>query len=373
MSDLTELNSLFAEDGGPSEEFKPNDFTFRLKPRTKVNKEGKIGPYREKYRPQRFNEIVPTCSVEQLRNQVDNPGASQIFLMEGRSGTGKTTCARILARALVCSTDNTYEKPCLECKNCKEFDKNPIDLLEINTADKNKVDDIRNLVVDMNTMCAHFPKKVYILDEVQRLTKDAQQVLLTELEEPHRHLVVFLCTTDVSKINKALVDRSCRITFSDLETQHARDIIDQIFKYENLSASDEVKESLFFQAGGSIRALLNNIQAYSEKGFNPSNWAEDETSAEVKTLYKAITGGDWGELSMLLAKPNTRKDSEGLRMGLENYFRFIMLKKQNIDEAAKLGSGLMRISGSLINSDTSSISMYNNFVLKCLRACTIFK
>jgi len=68
------------------------------------------GVFREKYRPQRFNELVPTCPIEQLRNQIDNPNASQVFLFEGNSGTGKTTSARILARASVCLAENTYRQ-----------------------------------------------------------------------------------------------------------------------------------------------------------------------------------------------------------------------------------------------------------------------
>jgi DNA polymerase-3 subunit gamma/tau len=361
-----ELSSLFGDDDLPKGSFRPDDYTFHLKSRG-------VGPYREKYRPQRFDEVVSTCSIEQLRNQVDHPGASQIFLFEGRTGTGKTTCARILARAFVCSDDNTYNKPCLECKNCKRFDKNPIDLLEMNTADKNKVDDVRNLVVDMKTMAAYFPKKIYILDEVQRLTKDAQQVLLTELEEPHPHLLVFLCTSDAKKIDKALVDRACRITFSDLTPQQALDVINQVLAQENLSASDEVKEGLFLHANGSVRALLNNLQAFSQNGFDLENWEEDETPAEVKALFKGIVAGDWPKLAKLLSKSNTRRDAEGLRIGLENYFRAVTLKKANIDEAIKYGNAMMRISGTLISPEITGLSLYNTFILKCLRACAVFK
>ena len=123
-NDSNELNSLFEDDDIPKGNFRPDDYTFHLKPRG-------LGPFREKYRPQKFDELVPTFSVEQLRNQVDNPGASQIFLLTGLSGLGKTTSARVLARAFICTADNTYDKPCLECKNCKRFDKNPIDPLPV--------------------------------------------------------------------------------------------------------------------------------------------------------------------------------------------------------------------------------------------------
>ena len=236
MSDK-ELDSLFGDsDFIPKGDFQPGDYSFNLKPRG-------TGVFREKYRPQTFEEIVPTCSVEQLRNQVDNPSASQIFLMEGRSGTGKTTCARVLARALICTEENSFSKPCLQCRNCKRFDKS-FDVLQLNTADKNKVDNVRDLVVDMKTLPANFPKKVYILDEVQRLTKDAQQVLLTELEEPHSHILVFLCTTDSQKLHKALVDRACRISFKNVTTQQALDVINQVLHYEKLEVQLNLMNSL---------------------------------------------------------------------------------------------------------------------------------
>lgn len=365
MSD--ELDSLFGDSELLSEDnkFDPSGYSFQLKSRG-------ASAFREKYRPQTFEEIAPTCSIEQLRNQVDNPGASKIFLMEGRSGTGKTTCAKILAKALVCMDDNSFNKPCLECKNCKRLEKSCIDLLEMNTADKNKVDDMRNLVVDMHTMPAVLGRKIYILDEVQRLTKDAQQVLLTALEDPYAHLLVIMCTTDVSKINKALVDRSCRITFSDLKPKNALEIIEQVFKNEGITAEDSIKENLFYRSQGSVRALLNNIQAYAEKGFDPDIEELDEAPAEVLALFKHITSGKWDALATLLKKPNVRHDCEKLRSGLENYFRVVILNK-NMSEAIQYGNALVKLTGSLLEGETTATSMYNNFVIKCLRACAVFK
>lgn len=362
--DPLELDSLFG-DSIPKATFKPGEHIFKLVPRDKRG--GEKGTYREKYRPQKLEEVVPTCSIEQLRNQIDNPDASQVFLFEGKSGTGKTTSARIMAKACVCLADNPYDKPCLSCKNCKSYDRS-FDKLEINAADKNKVDDIRSLVEDMKTLPAIYDKKIYILDEVQRLTKDAQQVLLTELEDPRSYLLVFLCTTDIKDINKALVDRCCRVTFKDLTPTHATSIIEQIAHHEKLDISDDIRESLYFQAQGSIRALLNNIQAYAEKGFDPNQLIDDETTSEVKTLFKLIQKGDWTKLAKELSKSNVRKEPESLRMGLENYMRVVLLNTSNIREASKLGNAMLRLQGSLYD-EKSTNAMYNIFIVKCLRAC----
>jgi DNA polymerase-3 subunit gamma/tau len=365
--DPLELDSLFG-DTIPKAVFKPGDHNFNLISRD-TRGEGK-GAFREKYRPQKLEEVVPTCSIEQLRNQIDNPNASQVFLFEGKSGTGKTTCARIMAKACVCLADNSYDKPCLSCKNCKSYDRS-FDKLEVNAADKNKVDDARSFVEDMKTLPAIYNKKIYIFDEVQRLTKDAQQVLLTELEDPRPYLLVFLCTTDIKDINKALVDRCCRVTFKDLTTSHATSIINQIASHEGLKIPDEFKEGMFLQAQGSIRALLNNIQAFAEDGFDPNQATDDEAALEVKTLFKLITKGDWTKLSKELSRSNVRKEPESLRMGLENYMRVVLLGTPNIGEAAKLGNAMIRLRGSLYD-EKSSNAMYNAFIVKCLRACCVF-
>ena len=360
--DSIELDAIFG-DSIPKSTFQPGEHTFKLVPRGSE-------AFREKYRPQRLEEVVPTCPIEQLKNQLDNPNASRVFLFEGKSGTGKTTSARIMARAFVCLANNTYDKPCLNCKNCKGFDKS-FDVLQLNAADKNKVDDMRSIVEDMKTLPGVFRYKIYILDEVQRLTKDAQQVLLTELEDPASYLLVFLCTTDIKDINKALVDRCCRITFKDLTPRDASAIIDQIATHEGLVIDDDLKDSIFFQAQGSIRALLNNIQAYAEKGFDPLASIEDDAPAEVKALFKLITSGKWEKLSKELKKPHVRKDAEGLRFGLENYARVVLLNTVNVSEAATLGNAIIRLQGSLFE-EPNITAMYNAFVVKCLRACCVF-
>lgn len=357
--DLTQLFSDFDE-----QPEKMPEVAFTLRARG-------TGPFREKYRPQTLSEIIPTCSVEQIRNQIDNPNASQIYLFEGLTGTGKTTTARILARALNCLDNNTFNKPCLECENCKSYDKS-FDKIELNAANQNKVEDIRKLVEDMRYAPTVYDKKIYILDEVQRLTSAAQQVLLTELEEPHSHLIVILCTTDVKDITKALVDRACRVTFTGLTPENARAAILQVLKHEGLKdVDDDLITSFYVKSRGSVRALLNNIQAHSQNGFDPDLWEEDEATPEVRAFFAAISKSNWPALVKLLKKYNVRKDAESLRFGLENFLRGVILKCGSITEASLHGQALMRMQGSLL--EERSAAAYNSFVLKCLRACGVYK
>jgi len=328
------------------------------------------GPFREKYRPQRINEIVPTCSKDQLLSIIHNPQASQVYLLEGRTGTGKTTCARILAKAYVCLDTQDENKPCLVCEACDAFEKS-YDIYTINGADKNKVEDARSWAEDFRYKPSVYRYKIYIIDEVQRLTDAAQQVLLTELEEPPSHLVVFMCTTDSKQLAKPLADRAARLTFNDLKASHAGSIITQICSLENISVSEDSIDSLYHQSKGSVRALLNNIQAYAAGGFDSEKWEEDNAPVEVVTMFKLITKGSWSEVVVILRKSTVRSEPETLRMGLENYFRGAILNNNDLDHSTKLGEAMLRLSGSLLTE--TSICQYNQLVLKCLRACYVFR
>jgi len=338
-----------------------NEFDFHIVPRGD-------GPFREKYRPQKLAELVPTCQIGQLRNIISTPSISQVFLCEGITGTGKTTCARILAKAFICTHPNAHEKPCLDCDNCNSFDKS-FDVTYLNAANQNKIEDVRELVDGMRYGPAVYPKKIYILDEVQRLTSAAQQVLLTELEEPLPYLLIFLCTTSSKDLEKPLRDRALTITFEELKPAQARAIVKQVAEHENISIPDDLIESFFQQAKGSIRALLNNIQLYINEGYDPRKIDDEDASPQVQALFKAITSSNWSDLSKLLKNPRVRSEAEALRMGLENYFRAVILKTDSLSDAIKLSESLMRIIGSSYNEP--SIVQYNNFVLKCTRACAI--
>jgi len=346
------LDSLFAGDIPVAE-----TATFQLKNHG-------TGPLREKYRPQRFDEVIPTCSLTQLQNLIDNPGASKILLFPGPTGTGKTTCARIVARANVCLADNTLEKPCLECNNCQKFD-NSFDVVEINAADKNKIENIRDLVDDFKYRPSNYKKKIYILDEVQRLTPAAQQVLLTELEDPKPYLLVILCTTDIDKIDKALIDRATTVTFKKVTPSLAGDVIKQIFEIEGAELPDEeMISSLYYQSEGSVRALLNNIQAYLEDGFEPTKYVE---LAVLSEFFKAINTSNWVSLNDLLKRKQTRITCVELRQSLESYVRACVLRTADLKDAKHLGKILKCILGEV--EGLTPTAKYNHFVLKCLSAC----
>ena len=326
------------------------------------------GPFREKYRPVTLSEVIPTCSKDLLQHQIDDTDASHIYMFEGPTGTGKTTCARILAKAMNC-LGSTRLKPCLGCQNCKSYPKS-FDKTEINSANHNKIENIRNLVVDMRYSPAIYDKKIYILDEVQRITPEAQQVLLAELEDPKSYLRIFLCTTNLSDINPALVDRACKISFSTVKPSDAMEVIRQVSVHEEAEIPKKIQSKLYMESHGSIRALLNNTQAYIQNGFQEEPCESTETN--VRKLYEAIISANWRSLSEQLKHPDVRRNTDDLQTGLTSYIRAILLNQnENSDSIRTLYRFLEVLVLPL--QGLSSVSKYNSFVMICTKMWAISK
>jgi len=330
-----------------------------------------FGDLKTKYRPQKIEELVPTCPVEQLKLLINNPNSSRVFLFEGKTGTGKTTCARIIAKANVCLADSSQSKPCLKCAACDHFDKN-WDVTEINVADYRKVENARDLVAEMAFKPQFLKLRVYILDEVQQLTPEAQQVLLKHLEEPHPHLLIFLCTTNKTDLNQALIDRASTITFGNISPMDASLLIDQIVEDTlNKPVPIEIKKLLFDRSHGSVRALLNNLQSIFEGGKPSSeDEQEEEGTAEIKAVALAILNRDLGKCASNLSTPAFKYNSEKHRIGIESYLRATLLKMMinpkttGTPNAIKLLKQLAHLNGTLIHDPYP----YNSLVVKCLMA-----
>jgi DNA polymerase-3 subunit gamma/tau len=219
-----------------------------------------------KWRPKDFSETVGQEHVLQaLTNALDSQRLHHAYLFAGTRGVGKTTIARILAKALNCEKGIT-SKPCNECAACVEIDEGRfIDLIEVDAASKTKVDDTRELLDNVQYAPARGRYKVYLIDEVHMLSKSSFNALLKTLEEPPPHVKFLLATTDPQKLPVTVLSRCLQFNLKRLTPKLIRDRLEHICEAENITAEGAALAMLARAADGSLRdalSLLDQAIAY---------------------------------------------------------------------------------------------------------------
>lgn len=215
-----------------------------------------------------FDDVVSQPQVTQtLKNQIKNDKTAHAYLFTGSRGTGKTTCARIFAKAINCLNPKDGE-PCLECEICKNADNGTLsDIFEMDAASNSKVDDIRELregVVYTPEMCKF---KVYIIDEVHMLSPGAFNALLKTMEEPPEHVKFVLATTEIHKVPATIVSRCQHFDFRRIRTEDIVARIEYIASQESLTLDNSAAELIARLSDGGMRdalSLLDQCAAYSD-------------------------------------------------------------------------------------------------------------
>ena len=186
--------------------------------------EGYLPLYR-KYRPQKLDDIVGQAHIKRaLTNAIELNKISHAYLFTGPRGTGKTSTARILAKSLNCVNGPTVT-PCEECESCKSITATiPVDVIEMDAASNRSVEDAREILEKVNYAPIHGKYKIYIIDEVHMLSKEAFNTLLKTLEEPPKNVIFILATTESYKVLDTIKSRCQRFDFKRITTN---DIVEQ--------------------------------------------------------------------------------------------------------------------------------------------------
>ena len=209
------------------------------------------------YRPEVFEEVLgQEHIVKILKNQIATDSTSHAYLFCGTRGTGKTTTARLLAKGLNCTSEG--ERPCGQCASCKAISEgNYIDVIEIDAASNNGVDNIRELRESVNYPPASGRKKVYIIDEVHMLSSGAFNALLKTLEEPPEYVVFILATTEVQKLPATILSRCMRLDFKRVPENTLIKGLASICAKIGIDVSDDALRIIAANADGSVRDALS--------------------------------------------------------------------------------------------------------------------
>ncbi|HUT08980.1 MAG TPA: DNA polymerase III subunit gamma/tau [Thermoguttaceae bacterium] len=220
-----------------------------------------------RYRPQTFEELIGQEHVGQaLSNAISTNRVGHAYLFTGARGVGKTSAARILGKALNC-VDGPLPLPCNRCDICQSISSgDDVDVLEIDGASNRGIDEIRQLRQNVNVRPSRARFKIYIIDEVHMLTREAFNALLKTLEEPPGHVKFIFCTTEPTKIPITILSRCQRFDFAGILSDSIARRLKQIVEAEGVEADDEALEVLARRAAGSMRdsqSLLEQLLAFA--------------------------------------------------------------------------------------------------------------
>ncbi|MBO5211618.1 MAG: DNA polymerase III subunit gamma/tau [Clostridia bacterium] len=287
-----------------------------------------------KYRPQTFSDVVGQEHITKtLKNELRDGKTVHAYLFTGTRGTGKTTCAKILANAVNC-TNSQNGDPCLECDACKAaLSGENTDIVEIDAASNNGVDNIRELREIISFAPANSKYRVYIIDEVHMLSIGAFNALLKTLEEPPKHVIFILATTEVHKLPATILSRCQRFDFRRIDNEKICERLQYVAQNEGLTLTDDAATLIASAADGGMRDALSilDLCASSSKNIdekiveNVCAMAGDEYLLELCDCIKA---GDTQKALLMIDKlHNSSVDMLRLLSELISHYRDLMIIK----------------------------------------------
>ena len=298
------------------------------------------------YRPKNFSDVIgQEHIVRTLKNQIENNNVGHAYLFCGTRGTGKTSTAKIFSRAVNC-TNLHNDEPCNECENCREIlEDKTMDVVEIDAASNNSVDDIRELRENVKYSPAKSKYKVYIIDEVHMLSQGAFNALLKTLEEPPSYVIFILATTEPHKIPATILSRCQRFDFKRVTVKDISSRMKYICEKEGIDADEKALNLIARNSQGALRdalSILDQCISFEGNKISYNDVIELLGSVNIEQLF---------DLAESIIKENTKKslqilndfiiwgkDVRNLVNDLIDHFRNLMVCKisNDLDEIISL-------------------------------------
>lgn len=287
-----------------------------------------------KYRPLTFSDVVGQEQVTKtLQKELTDGKTVHAYLFTGTRGTGKTSCAKILARAVNCQHPVNGD-PCLQCEQCKAslLDENT-DIVEIDAASNNGVDSIRELRELINFAPANSKYRVYIIDEVHMLSSGAFNALLKTLEEPPAHVIFILATTEVHKLPATILSRCQRFDFRRIDSEKIAERIQYVAEKEGLTVTDDAATLIASVADGGMRDALSILDLCASNNKNIDENTVETVCAMAGNDYlidltDCLKQGDTEKALILIEELNNSSvDMLRLLSELTSHFRDLMIVK----------------------------------------------
>jgi DNA polymerase-3 subunit gamma/tau len=286
-----------------------------------------------KWRPHLWGEVVGQDPIVQtLRNSIRLGKLRHAYLFSGPRGTGKTTTARLLAKAFNCLSDDASDRPCDKCAHCLAVNENAyIDLIEIDAASNTSVEDVRKMREKIGLSPSQGKFKVYIIDEVHMLSTAAFNALLKTLEEPPAHSVFILATTEINKIPATVLSRCQRFEFRRIPVNHIVVQLEKIVQNESLQISNDALVLIARQATGSLRDAISLLDQLTSSGEAVNLQSAQEilgtstNQAVIDLAFSVIEKNTVNGLSALHAALDGGTDPRQFARQLVDHFRGMLL------------------------------------------------
>lgn len=234
-----------------------------------------------KYRPDNFESIIGQSQViDVLKRQIKENKVSHAYIFNGTRGTGKTSTAKVFARAVNCLNYDEEKGPCNECENCKN---DYVDTVEIDAASNNSVDNIRQLRDSIIYQPTFGRYKIYIIDEVHMLSQGAFNALLKTLEEPPLHIIFILATTEIEKIPSTILSRCQKFEFKKVDVNDIKSRLIHILKNEGIDFDNEAVDYIANVSGGGLRdaiSMIDQVSSYGSVNMKNIDFVTGQASVE---------------------------------------------------------------------------------------------